>query len=62
MSEIKTGGESHYLAPNGRGYAQCGITKLRLYQPRRKFATRTALAKPLKPALRMSLCWATCFI
>ena len=44
------------IAANGRGYAQCGITKLRLYQPRRKFATRTALAKPLKPALRMSLC------
>ena len=44
------------VATNGRSYAQCGITKMRPYQPRRKYDTRTALAKPLKPALRMSCC------
>ena len=44
------------LALNGRSYAQCGIAWLRLYQPRQTLPAGTELAKPLKPALRMSCC------
>jgi hypothetical protein len=42
---------------NVRSYAQCGIAWLRLYQPRQTLPAETELAKPLKPALRMSCCY-----
>jgi hypothetical protein len=50
------------VAHNGRSYAQCGIAWLRPYQPRQTLPAGTELAKPLKPALRMSCCWLLGFI
>jgi len=46
----------HCISYNGRSYAQCGIAWLRPYQPRQTLPAGTELAKPLKPALRMSCC------
>jgi len=50
------------VVSNGRSYAQCGIAWLRLYQPRQTLPAGTELAKPLKPALRMSCCWQLPFL
>ena len=49
------------IALNGRSYAQCRIAWLRQYQPRQTLAAGTELAKPLKPALRMSCCYQQAF-
>jgi hypothetical protein len=45
------------IAHNGCSYAQCEIAWLCLYQPIQNLPAGTELAKPLKPALRMSYTW-----
>lgn len=50
------------MAPNGGGYAQCGFSWLRPYQPTRTLLAGTAAFIPLKPALGIAVVVGSFFI